>query len=442
MALQRIAYFNASEEAIPPHSFIQFTGTPVVTATGDYVMNAVKPGDGTGPYFIDDGQGATATGDGRYSNCFVAGEGLVWLAWQSEASSSSSSSSIVTPPSAAWIEIGPTTRTFFADSTGVGYLYAGQFDSTYNRVLAIQKPVSSLPGGGGSGGGCGCCNCMDCLNDAQAIETSCGSCADNAAAYYTFNPGNWTAYPSLGGNQSVFHVSSCTWESKDDITVTLSSSSSSSGSGTYKWVAVLSTQVVYLVNTGGTDVLDLGSHPVTYTAIAEEFNCRCQSRFHATDAYKFPSPTGLLCDICLEPHYDQYACADITPAFITDNPTMKLKIISSFWGTSVCGSSTITLNWSSGTQQWTSGTITCDGTSWIFTCGCGAATGTWAGGWFVRVQFTNGTGTCDYRTYWVSGLRPSAPAITAIQGGSYELKTSGGCGAPAGTDIIMKLTWP
>lgn len=128
-ALTRIAYRNDSGSTVPPHGFIQFSGTPVTTATGDYAMSAVMPGSGSGPFFIDDGKGASSSGDGRYGSCFAAGEGLVWLA-------------CVASPS-NWQEIGPAIGSFLASTSGRGYYYAGLNDGSNSRVLTIKKGPES-----------------------------------------------------------------------------------------------------------------------------------------------------------------------------------------------------------------------------------------------------------------------------------------------------------
>jgi hypothetical protein len=72
----------------------------------------------------------------------------------------------------------------------------------------------------GSGNGsttspCGCCDCKDCLPpDKSTIGSgTCSTCANGAAGSYTFNPGTFTAYPALGGLQTVTHVSGCVWQS-------------------------------------------------------------------------------------------------------------------------------------------------------------------------------------------------------------------------------------
>lgn len=125
MSLTRIAYRNDSGSTVPPHGFIQFSGTPITTATGDYVISAVKHGDGVGPVFIDDGKGATSSGDGSYGSCFAACEGVVWV----------SCSATLT----AWDEIGPIDDSFEASKYGNGFIYCGITDATNDRVLTLRN---------------------------------------------------------------------------------------------------------------------------------------------------------------------------------------------------------------------------------------------------------------------------------------------------------------
>lgn len=120
----RIPYYNASGEAVPSHGFLQLSGAQIATAAGDYVPQAVKPGSGSGPYVIDDGNGTTSSGDSQYGNCFLANDRCVWLACVDSL--------------ANWQEIGPVSGSFLASSSGKGYYYAGYADSGNGRVLAIQ----------------------------------------------------------------------------------------------------------------------------------------------------------------------------------------------------------------------------------------------------------------------------------------------------------------
>jgi len=126
--LVRVSYKNVSGSAIPPYGIFQLKGAPVTAPDGEsLVFQADKPGLGVGPMFIDSGGGTSSSGDNQFGTGFRANEGFVWAAYGPSGS----------PPS-AWLPIGPVRGQFYVNETAGGFLYAGQYDSTNNRVLIIR----------------------------------------------------------------------------------------------------------------------------------------------------------------------------------------------------------------------------------------------------------------------------------------------------------------
>ena len=133
--LVRVSYKNVSGADVPPYGIIQLTGAPVVTATGDYVLQATNPGSGSGPYMIDTGKGAKSSGAKQYGSCARAIDGLVWVAYGCGGG----------PPS-NWCSVGPVNGNFYVNETGAGYTYAGQYDATNQRILVMMNSFSPLVG--------------------------------------------------------------------------------------------------------------------------------------------------------------------------------------------------------------------------------------------------------------------------------------------------------
>lgn len=129
-----ISYLNTSGEAIPPFGIMEATGDcDYVSATKKYSIKVRKP-TGVGPYFIDTGNGASASGDGAYGQCVVPLTHTWWVKYSGAAA-----------PTTAWVtEVGPKTGQFYVDKNGSGYWYAGVWDSTNGWILVMEKM-----GGGG-----------------------------------------------------------------------------------------------------------------------------------------------------------------------------------------------------------------------------------------------------------------------------------------------------
>ena len=132
--LTKVGYKNTSGVAIPPFGAIQFKGAPTVTGTGDYVINAVLPGNGDGPYMIDDGKGTSASGPGTFGSCVRAYEGFAWASFDPAG-----------VPPAPWKAIGPPRGKTFMNKTGTGYFYAGQYDEVNNKVLVTKADFTLKP---------------------------------------------------------------------------------------------------------------------------------------------------------------------------------------------------------------------------------------------------------------------------------------------------------
>src|ERR1700733_11740664 len=130
--LCKVSYFNNSNEAIPPFSCLQADGNMQMTGTGDFVMKVVKPGNGKGPYFIDDGKGADPTGEGQYGDCYRAFEGCVWASFNG-----------ATEPT-PWSSVGPTNGAWELGASGSNFFYAGQWDQPNTRILVTAKSAASL----------------------------------------------------------------------------------------------------------------------------------------------------------------------------------------------------------------------------------------------------------------------------------------------------------
>lgn len=128
--LVAVAYKNVSGFVVPPYGVIQFTGTPETTATGDIVLLATRPGLGDGPYFVDDGGGASVSGATQYGRAFRLVEGTSWVSFSGSAPS-------------AWEEVGPTDGSFQMSSSGSGFYFTGQYEASYSRALVLFK---SSPG--------------------------------------------------------------------------------------------------------------------------------------------------------------------------------------------------------------------------------------------------------------------------------------------------------
>lgn len=130
--MQKVAYFNGSGNTIPPWGIVQLDGSAITTAAGQYVLNAVQPTSGAGPYLIDDGKGASSSGAGSYGTAFRAVDGCVWVAYTGSGAPT------------AWQEVGPVSGSFAVTTAGAGYYYAGQYDATNNRILVTAKSLSGL----------------------------------------------------------------------------------------------------------------------------------------------------------------------------------------------------------------------------------------------------------------------------------------------------------
>lgn len=126
-SLVKIAYVNNSGAVIPPYGIFQLSGACLVTATGDYVFNAVVSGSGNGPYCIDDGGGAAVSGDASYGSCYRAMEGPVWVSYG------------CTGAPLPWQKVGPIIGQFYVSTLGDGFWYAGQYDSTNGRILVMAS---------------------------------------------------------------------------------------------------------------------------------------------------------------------------------------------------------------------------------------------------------------------------------------------------------------
>ena len=126
--LVRVSYKNVSGSTIPPFGIVQFKGSPVQTATNDYVFQADKIGKGTGPCFIDTGKGATSSGEGQYGSCVRVTEGFAWLAYDPSKT-----------PATPWVSVGGVVGQFYASEAGGGFLYAGKYDSSNHRILCLKE---------------------------------------------------------------------------------------------------------------------------------------------------------------------------------------------------------------------------------------------------------------------------------------------------------------
>lgn len=153
------SYVNLSGVAIPPCGVLQFTGVPTITATGKIVMNAVACGLGNGPFFIDSGGGASASGDGRYGTAFRAGEGFAWTAFGCD-----------TPANLVpWMDVGPINNDFIVNTNGVGLWYAGLYQS--NASLGIVTGYGSSIG-----------RILVTLHNFAIHSTDCGSSGSSSSS--------------------------------------------------------------------------------------------------------------------------------------------------------------------------------------------------------------------------------------------------------------------
>ena len=128
----KVSYQNASGQAIPPYGVIQLSGAPATNPnTGIISCQAVQPNGGTGPYLIDDGKGAGASGPSSYGTGVIPLEGATWAVLAD------------TSPPAIWSTIGPKNGSFGMTTKGSGYWYAGVYDSANQRILAVQQTGGS-----------------------------------------------------------------------------------------------------------------------------------------------------------------------------------------------------------------------------------------------------------------------------------------------------------
>ena len=131
--LIKVSYVNASGAAIPPWGIVQLNGPVYQTGTGDYVVQAVLPGVGDGPYMIDDGKGTAVSGPASFGSCFRAVEGFAWVAYGCTA-----------PPSAPWQKVGPIIGSPWVSTLGDGYYYAGQYDASNSRILCMVSTLATV----------------------------------------------------------------------------------------------------------------------------------------------------------------------------------------------------------------------------------------------------------------------------------------------------------
>lgn len=132
----KISYKNGTDEEIPQHAVLQFTGDIDENDLGDLSVVVMKP-DGSGDHFaLDEGGGATNDDEGgRYAQCVKPFNGLFWAHYISEYA-----------PGTAWeAEVGPVADQWYMDATGSGFVYAGKIDTEKKRILVMQ-----MSGGGGS----------------------------------------------------------------------------------------------------------------------------------------------------------------------------------------------------------------------------------------------------------------------------------------------------
>lgn len=131
-----ISYLNASGMTVNPYSVLEFEGNcDVASTTGVLSFKGYQPSAQGGPYGIDTGQGTTTSGAGAYGQLMIPLSHPTWAIWSDR----------VAPPTPWITEVGPMAGSFGMWSSGSGYYYAGQYDSTNNRILVVQKT--------GSGGG-------------------------------------------------------------------------------------------------------------------------------------------------------------------------------------------------------------------------------------------------------------------------------------------------
>lgn len=126
-----ISYKNVSGSAIPPYGVVQASGAPYTSSNGDIAINVTKPGSGSGPWFIDDGTGAAASGDGAFGTCYRASEGFTWVYCTSM-------------PTDPWTPVGPVHDSFGVSGSGAGLMYTGKKDPDNNRIL-VTKSIRAQP---------------------------------------------------------------------------------------------------------------------------------------------------------------------------------------------------------------------------------------------------------------------------------------------------------
>lgn len=184
------------------------------------------------------------------------------------------------------------------------------------------NPCRPCCGGGTSTSdyNCLCCDAMVCASDSDSPITTCGSCPDGATTSYMIDVGDWTAYPLLGGVRTVYHTSGCTWEGESvEITVPGDPSAvppTSDQTGTYKWVLTQAgnNSTFQLVWVMDDNPLDLGGDNEVLWVALTPWSCRCIAPMRAVNGHRFPSPSGLRCQICVTP----------TPVFCAGGSTPPL----------------------------------------------------------------------------------------------------------------------
>lgn len=133
--LVKVSYKNVSGSDVPPYGIVQLTGSPIVTGTNDYVLQATTPGSGTGPYMIDTGKGTKTSGAKQLGSCTRAIDGLAWVSYGCGSG-----------PPTPWCNVGPVRGSFYANESGSGYRYAGQYDSANHRILVMMDSFTTVLG--------------------------------------------------------------------------------------------------------------------------------------------------------------------------------------------------------------------------------------------------------------------------------------------------------
>lgn len=304
-----ISYKNISATDVPPFGCVDFVNDcDIAGSTSVISIKATTPGHGSGLYALDSGKGAGTSTAEAYSQAFLPSNAPVWAYYLG-----------VAAPGAAWhAEVGPYTGGFDLVTTGTGFIYAGVFDATNERILVISKKAftDSNTGGGTGGGGCNCCDCTQCLNICaqkpnQVIET-CSECGV-APRRYTIDLGTTI------GDHTFTYVAGCVWQSENfDVNYTYPTGVSGSDTGTYKGTltqnGISSTLEISYVS--GVDVLKLSAGYRVLSWIADpdkEWSCVCNSAMiPSVPPDRFPPNLHVVCEPCVLPVADTDGAGDWT----------------------------------------------------------------------------------------------------------------------------------